>query len=123
MSVIKVDNIRIASESVSRPATGVAAAWVNFDGTGTVAIRDSVNVSSITDSGTGNYAPNYASNMSNGDYSVSGAIPYAAWEGTDKVVYYNDSETSSKMRIQTLNPFSNYYDVSSVFGIAHGELA
>ena len=33
MSTIKVENIRIASEAVSRPVTGVAAAWVNFNGT------------------------------------------------------------------------------------------
>jgi hypothetical protein len=34
-------------------------AWVNFNGSGTVAIRDSKNVSSITDNGTGNYTVNF----------------------------------------------------------------
>jgi hypothetical protein len=52
-------------------AYGVRA-WVNFDGTGTVAIRDSGNVSSITDNGTGNYTVNFATNMPDDDYSVSG---------------------------------------------------
>ena len=39
-------------------------AWVNFDGTGTVAIRASGNVSSITDNGTGDYTVNYTSAIS-----------------------------------------------------------
>ena len=48
-----------------------ADAWVNFDGTGTVSIRDSVNVSSITDIGAGDYDVNFASSMANANYSVS----------------------------------------------------
>jgi hypothetical protein len=40
-----------------------ARAWVNFNGTGTVAIRASVNVSSITDNGTGRYTVNFTTAM------------------------------------------------------------
>jgi len=47
-------------------------AWVNFDGTGTVAIRDSGNVSSITDFGVGDYRVNFATGMQDNDYAVSG---------------------------------------------------
>jgi hypothetical protein len=46
-------------------------AWVNFNGTGTVAIRDSGNVSSITDNGTGNYTVNFTTAMPDTDYSVT----------------------------------------------------
>ena len=53
-------------------------AWVNFNGTGTVAIRASGNVSSITDNGTGNYTVNFTNAMPDINYSVnattSGAI-------------------------------------------------
>lgn len=45
-------------------------AWVNFNGTGTVAIRASGNVSSITDNGTGNYTVNFATAMPDADYAV-----------------------------------------------------
>ncbi len=48
-------------------AYGVRA-WVNFDGTGTVAIRDSGNVSSITDRGTGLYTVNFATAMPDVNY-------------------------------------------------------
>jgi hypothetical protein len=43
-------------------------AWVNFNGTGTVAIRASLNVSSITDNGVGDYTVNFATAMIDADY-------------------------------------------------------
>ena len=49
-------------------------AWVNFNGTGTVAIRESGNVSSITDNGTGNYRVNFTNAMPDENYSTSGFI-------------------------------------------------
>jgi hypothetical protein len=45
-------------------------AWVNFNGTGTVAIRASGNVSSITDNGVGNYTINFTNAMPDANYSV-----------------------------------------------------
>jgi hypothetical protein len=49
-----------------------ARAWVNFNGTGTVAIRASGNVSSITDNGTGDYTINFTAAMPDADYSFLG---------------------------------------------------
>ena len=46
-------------------------AWVNFNGTGTVAIRASGNVSSITDNGTGDYTVNFTTAMSDANYSYN----------------------------------------------------
>lgn len=48
-----------------------ARAWVNFNGTGTVAIRASGNVSSITDNGTGDYTVNFTTAMPDANYSMS----------------------------------------------------
>ncbi len=47
-----------------------ARAWVNFNGTGTVAIRASGNVSSITDEGTGNYLVNFATTISDANFAA-----------------------------------------------------
>jgi hypothetical protein len=47
-------------------------AWVNFNGTGTVAIRASGNVSSITDNGTGDYTVNFTTAMPDANYAVAG---------------------------------------------------
>jgi hypothetical protein len=57
------------AQSGSAPIYG-ARAWVNFNGTGTVAIRASGNVSSITDNGTGDYTVNFATAMPDANYSV-----------------------------------------------------
>jgi hypothetical protein len=46
-------------------------AWVNFNGTGTVAIRASGNVSSITDNGTGNYTVNFTTAMPDANYAAN----------------------------------------------------
>ena len=46
-------------------------AWVNFNGTGTVAIRASGNVSSITDNGTGSYQINFTTAMPDANYSIT----------------------------------------------------
>jgi hypothetical protein len=45
-------------------------AWVNFNGTGTVAIRASGNVSSITDNGTGDYTVNFTTAMPDANYGI-----------------------------------------------------
>jgi uncharacterized protein (AIM24 family) len=47
-----------------------ARAWVNFNGTGTVAIRASGNVSSITDNGTGTYTVNFTTAMADANYAA-----------------------------------------------------
>lgn len=47
-------------------------AWVNFNGTGTVAIRASGNVTSITDNGVGNYTVNFTTAMPDANYTVAG---------------------------------------------------
>ncbi len=46
-------------------------AWVNFNGTGTVAIRAAGNVASITDNATGNYTVNFTTTMPDANYDVS----------------------------------------------------
>lgn len=56
-------------------------AWVNFNGTGTVAIRASGNVSSITDNGTGNYTVNFTTAMVDANYSVLSAAEGASSVG------------------------------------------
>jgi len=48
-------------------------AWVNFNGTGTVAIRASGNVSSITDNGAGDYTVNFTTDMEDAGYCVTGS--------------------------------------------------
>ena len=61
----------------SGKAYGVRA-WVNFNGTGTVAIRDSGNVSSITDGGTGDYSVNFTTAMPDANYAILGSAGHTS---------------------------------------------
>jgi uncharacterized protein (AIM24 family) len=67
-------------------------AWVNFNGTGTVAIRASGNVSSITDNGTGDYTINFSTALSDIDYDVVGS---ASNNNTFGSILVNINSTSS----------------------------
>ena len=78
MSTLAVGTIKSISSAapVFQNASGtekgqLAKAWVNFNGTGTVAIRDSFNVSSITDVATGQYGVNLQNAMANANYTTS----------------------------------------------------
>ena len=69
MSTLRVDTIQNAAGTDSPISVpGTAKAWVNFNGTGTVAIRASYNVSSITDNGTGDYTVNFTTAMPDANY-------------------------------------------------------
>ena len=51
---------------------GLAKAWIQFNGTGTVAIRTSYNVASLTDNGTGDYTITFTTAMADANYAVVG---------------------------------------------------
>lgn len=59
------------SDNFDTAGGNAVKAWVNFNGTGTVAIRASFNVSSITDNGTGDYTVNFTNAMVDANYGVA----------------------------------------------------
>lgn len=65
MSTLKVDALQDTSGKGFYPCR----AWINFNGTGTIAIRDDENFSSITDNGTGWYSVTFSNNFANANYS------------------------------------------------------
>ena len=80
MSTLKLDTIasRDGTEStdVTNVINGSAKAWVNFNGEGTVAIRESFNVSSITDNATGVYTVNFETAFDDANYVSTGHCGY-----------------------------------------------
>jgi hypothetical protein len=85
MSTLKVTNIQDTSggnsSTTAEIKNGIAKAWVNFNGTGTVAIRASFNVSSITDNGVGDYTVNFATALADANYAVFGSGVCASDQG------------------------------------------
>lgn len=83
-------------------------AWVNFNGTGTVAIRASGNVSSITDIGNGNYTVNCMTAMQDTNYSVGGSAGDGSTiSGTSFASMTNSIPTSSSFSIVTWTTGAN----------------
>jgi hypothetical protein len=81
MSTLRVNTL----QNTSGVEVYTAKAWVNFNGTGTVAIRASGNVSSITDNGTGDYTVNFTTAFADANFcavfnpTISAALNNSLW--------------------------------------------
>ncbi len=80
-----------------------ARAWVNFNGTGTVAIRASGNVSSITDNGVGDYTVNFTTAMSDANYSAVVTCQTSAGAGGRNNLPNAEPITTSTSRLRIIS--------------------
>jgi hypothetical protein len=79
-------------------------AWVNFNGTGTVAIRASGNVSSITDNGVGDYTVNFTNAMPDANYGVVGSAGPGSTDAFNSVICgANTVLSTSSVRVTARN--------------------
>jgi hypothetical protein len=125
MSTLRASNIRALSGTappVIQRSDGTEVgefclAWVNFNGTGTVAIRASFNVTSITDSGVGLYAANFTNAMSDANYAaVTNCNPNGysgAYGGSGTVT--NGTNSASQVFIELRETNNNNVDSNYVF--------
>ena len=93
-----INSATFATVSGTAPIYGCRA-WVNFNGSGTVAIRASGNVSSITDLGVGNYRVNFTTAMPDINYSASTQCKLSASWGY--VAFERNNKSTSSYVIQT----------------------
>ena len=124
MSTLQVTNIQATGETASRAVSGVAAAWVNFNQS-TPATVDSVGVSSVTDSTTGQYKVNVSSAFGNSGYSCSASAKGEAGVSLGRISEDHDnSRTTSQMPIITSRISDGAYrDFTSSSVTLHGDLA
>ena len=85
-------------------------AWVNFNGTGTVAIRGSGNVSSITDNGVGLYTANFTTSMPDANYC---AIISCSDNGSGSLAMVRNFATAS-IGAQVVQPSGSFEDTDFV---------
>jgi Tfp pilus assembly protein PilX len=76
-SILKVDNIGKTSGSTQDTMAGLAKSWIDLDGSGTISTRDSFNIGSTTDNGTGSYSPTFTNNMGSANYSTPSSVANA----------------------------------------------
>ena len=97
-------------------ASGLAKAWVNFNGTGTVAIRASFNVSSITDNGTGDYTVNFTTAMSDANYAALATTGRA--QGGSGIIAFGPEiavPTTAAWRFVTISSGISATDAATVY--------
>ena len=99
MSTLNTVNITNGTDSITVEGAvkGSAKAWVNFNGTGTVAIRASYNVSSITDNGVGDFTVNFTTALADANYSFAGS------DNSWGITYVYLTQTTTACRHQFIN--------------------
>ena len=129
MSDIRADTISDAAGTgpITLTKQSAAKAWINFNGTGTVAVRDSLNVSGLVDNGSGDCDVSFTSNMSDDDYSVSGSAMRDSANISVMCVYgsttYGNTIFNNKVRLNVRDNSNNSVDGLAVFASIHGDLA
>ena len=102
---------------------GLAKSWVNFDGSaGSLSPRDSFNVNSLTDNGTGYFTITFTNAMSNDDYSRVGSAGENSNSGGNRVVGLRLPATGS-FNIIAQNTSGNASDTQDTCVTALGDLA
>jgi hypothetical protein len=99
MSTLKVNDIVEATSGGGK--IWPSRVWVNFNGTGTIAIRADGNVSSLTDNGTGAYTVNFTNSLSDTNYATTiGTI----WGGERVALSDSISSTTGSVPIEKASP-------------------
>ena len=106
--------------AVTNLQQGLSKAFLNMDGTGTIANRDSHNISGITDSGTGNYEFSFSTNMGSANF----ICVTNGHRGNDHAIgaYTPDQSTSGGGFLVTGSTNSTYTDSDNIFGSIIGDL-
>lgn len=116
--ITNVDNTRNDNGAKYRD---IMSGWISFNGSGTIAINDSYNVSSIIDNGTGDYTITWSSAFQTANYAVSGATSVG-----NIVVLANDVgsyKTTTYVRIKIYDYNGSINDASEINLIAIGDMA
>ena len=110
-SILRVDTLTDASSNNSTTMStinqGTAKAWVNLNGTGTVAINSSFNTSGITDEGTGHYSHSFTNNFADAHYVGSGSAMFSTSSNLHTITIGDNSgaagtvPTSSSYELRT----------------------
>jgi hypothetical protein len=118
MGLLKADQLRnyAGTGNADLFKQWAAKAWVNFNGTGTVAVRDSRNVASITDSGVGIYIANYTSQFINANYAALKTDDNFNIGGTGSML-------SASTQIISRNSAFATTDTTYLLSMANGDLA
>ena len=101
---------------------GLAKAWLNFNGTGTVAITDRFNVAAITDNGTGDYTNTISNPMGNSNFSYTALGGNTSGALSVRIENANNRSTTT-IDILSYDTSSSQIDFADMNTLFHGDLA
>ena len=125
MSTLVTSNVSDGTTTVGTEyvVNGSAKAWVNFNGTGTVAVRDSMNVASLTDVSSGVYKVNFSNNFATDEYSVTvGSANSSSNNNTGNSLGYGGVYSASQYGIAHFETATET-DSATINNSVHGDLA
>ena len=126
-SILRVDTLTDASSSNSIATSvlfnGVAKAWINLDGTGTIGTNDSYNTGSITDNGTGDYSITITNNMVNALYSHTHGDYTSDRNDVQVSGSAGNAPAAGSIRIQCVQTGNSPDDADQACVTIHGDLA
>ena len=99
---------------------GTAKAWANVNGTGTVAVRDSFNISSFVDNSVGNYTFNFSVAFPNANYSAQQNSRETSSVSVSGIAY--DGSSASAFNAFTQNPAGGFVDAQYVSAAFFGDI-
>jgi len=127
VSTIKVDKVQSRSSgAVTLTNQQAAKAWVNFNGTGTIATRDSFNVSSLSDTATGEHEVTLSNAFSDTNYATSNASAGGSPLTSSNYNRVMESIGSATNKLDCITYAPNngaIVDISHIQIVAHGDLA
>ena len=105
---------------------GLVKVWFNYNGSGTIAYRDSFNCASLTDNATGDHSVNFTSSMTSDDYSSAGIVGNGNNADTANSQMRRGTSETGSIRL-TINYASGgetgLFDYSEITGNINGDLA
>ncbi len=124
MSTLNVANISDGTDTVETGyvVNGSAKAWVNFNGTGTVVTRDSLNVSNLVDVALGAHRLEFSNSFNNDDYSYTAAGDVAS--ALFVTIYsLGNPNTEDDITLRSYNGSYGAADCANTHAALHGDLA
>ena len=128
-------NVKIANTSTyvseggavtQNTVQGIVKAWLHFNGTGSISITDSLNHSSLTDHGTGDYSSIFSNNMNNANHATTGSTIKGAGAPSSSnvgLVTIGEGNSTSLIGIGTVANTANANDRSKIYSQVTGDLA
>ena len=123
-SVLNVDTIvdKAGTGPVALTKQEAAKAWINLNGNSTIAARDSLNVSGITDEGSGEYSVAFSSNFANVNFCTTEAHEFSIDATANSTFLCFHTYTASSIRVE-LHYNTTNYDHEIVLMASTGDLA